>query len=73
MVLDQLSPKYKRRDKFAPDLEVTIPTNLPGVWTSEDDNLLLSPDSNDIKSVLAKHGQAACDVRLILLAQFLER
>lgn len=73
IVLDQLSPKYKRRDKFAPDLEVTIPTNLPGVWTSEDDNLLLSPDSNDIKTVLAKHGQAACDVRLILLAQFLER
>lgn len=73
IVLDQLSPKYKRRDKFAPDLEVTIPTNLPGVWTSEDDNLLLSPDSNDVKTVLAKHGQAACDVRLTLLAQFLER
>ncbi|KEF60236.1 uncharacterized protein A1O9_05086 [Exophiala aquamarina CBS 119918] len=72
IVVNQIPPKYRRRDKFTLGLEVSIPPNLPGVWTNEDDNLLLSHDSEDLKTVWRKHGDGACDARFVFLDQWVE-
>jgi hypothetical protein len=72
IILEQVSPKFKRRDKFVPGLEINIPENLPGVWTSEDDNLLMSHDTEDLLMVMEKHGKDGCDARFGFLGQWVE-
>lgn len=72
IILEQVSPKFKRHDKFVPGLEINIPENLPGVWTSEDDNLLMSHDTEDLMLVMKKHGKDGCYARFEFLGQWVE-
>ena len=40
-----------------------IPKDIKGVWTKEDDELLMGTDARGIKRVLEKHGQRSMDER----------
>jgi TRF2-interacting telomeric protein/Rap1 - C terminal domain/Rap1 Myb domain/BRCT domain, a BRCA1 C-terminus domain len=40
-----------------------IPRDLKGVWTEEDDELLMGTDARGVKRVLEKHGQRSMDER----------
>ncbi|WEW58220.1 hypothetical protein PRK78_003688 [Emydomyces testavorans] len=45
-----------------------IPTNIPGIWTEEEDHLLETGDSSgDYLKLKEKHGEEYCDVRGIYL------
>ncbi|KAK5048304.1 hypothetical protein LTR84_005974 [Exophiala bonariae] len=73
IVLDQIPSKYKQGNIHRSHPEITIPNNIPGVWTSEDDNLLLSEHSADVNVVRQKHGEIVSDNRLRCLNVLLAR
>ncbi|KAH0843900.1 hypothetical protein AYO21_10405 [Fonsecaea monophora] len=54
------------------DMESLLPQAMRGVWTETDDSLLLSPDANDMNTVLRKHGRNVCDLRFEFLRHFVE-
>ncbi|EHY58206.1 hypothetical protein HRR83_004934 [Exophiala dermatitidis] len=52
--------------------EIVLPQNMKGVWTEEDDNLLLSTNSTDIERVLSKHGREGASARFDFLEKVAE-
>jgi hypothetical protein len=48
------------------------PNDVPGCWTEEDDNLLMSEFEEEWQAVLEKHGLAHCDARREWLEQVTE-
>ncbi|KAI1623664.1 hypothetical protein EDD37DRAFT_632140 [Exophiala viscosa] len=74
IMLDELKRKRRRtsRSGFIAVNEVEIPDDMPGVWTDEDDRLLLSRDKKDVLRMIAKHGRPNCDARFDFWIEYVE-
>lgn len=72
IVIDHIPSKYKQGKVHKSHPEIIIPNDMPGVWTSEDDKLLQSGHSADVKAVRQKHGEVLSDNRLRCLHVLLD-
>lgn len=41
----------------------TIPENMPGIWTTEDDRSLEAGDGREVQRVITKHGEESLNTR----------
>lgn len=73
VVADMVGPiPRSTRATLAVDADLPLPQNLAGVWTADDDNLLMSPQTRDLALVITKHGRANCTVRFRFLDELFE-
>lgn len=74
VMLEQLKRKRRRtaRSEFIAVNEVDIPQDMQGVWTEEDDHLLMGESEEGVRRIVAKHGRTNCDRRFNFLYEYVE-
>ncbi|KIV90316.1 hypothetical protein PV10_07631 [Exophiala mesophila] len=73
VVADMLSTIHRsKRATLAVDVDIPLPKNLAGVWTPEDDDMLMSTQTRDTALVMAKHGRQNCNLRFEFLNELSE-
>ncbi|RVX75632.1 hypothetical protein B0A52_00985 [Exophiala mesophila] len=61
-----------RRATLPVDADIPLPKNLEGVWTPEDDDMLMSTQTREAALVMAKHGRENCNRRFQYLNELSE-